>query len=164
MLAPMVTRDADVAVAKPPVLAAVVLFVALRGVTTLATLLVLWPLLGIAATLVFGTSFFAAAVSAELLFTAIFVVTSAVVAARVRRDPVRWQRAAVQVGWVLLADVVLYLGGVLAVAAAGSNLVSWTVLPSIIAGNLVLLWLAVRIVRRARALAPPPEDEVPAAR
>jgi hypothetical protein len=53
---------------------------------------------------------------------------------------------------------------VLAVAAAGSNLVSWTVLPSIIAGNLVLLWLAVRIVRRARALAPPPEDEVPVAR
>lgn len=142
------------AVARPPVLTAVITAVLLRVVTAVATLLVVWPVLGVPVALLFGTPFFAAGVSAELLFGAILTVFGVVAGVRVRRDPVRWHRAAIKAGWVLVVDTAVYLVGVL----AGSGLIGWRILPSIVAGNLVLLWLGVRVVRRGRALIPPPEE------
>jgi hypothetical protein len=141
--------------ARPPVLTAVITAIALRVVTALATLFILWPLLGIPVALLYGTSFLAAGVAAELLLGAVLAVAGVVAGVRVRRDPAFHHRAAIITGWVLTVDTVVYLVGV----AAGAGLVGWRVLPSIVAGNLVLLWLGVRVVRRGRALVPPPERE-----
>ena len=147
--------------ARPPVLGTVVYAILLRLVTAVATLFVLWPVLGVPAALLYGTSFLAAGVALELLLGGLLLVTGLVAGVRVRRDPVFHHRAAITAGWVIVVDTALYLIGV----AVGLGLVGWAVLPSIVGGNAVLIWLGVRIIRRGRALAPPPEtDEEPAAR
>jgi hypothetical protein len=155
--------DAD-APPMPPVIGTTLLTALVRIVTSLATLLIVWPMLGVLVTLLFRdhSEYLAAGVALELVLTSGFVVAGVVIGLRMKKDPQRWYRAAVQFGWFIAVDVVIYLAGVLGAAAVvyGTAGISrnWTLYLAVTSGNVALLWLAVGVIRRARAFAPPPSD------
>jgi hypothetical protein len=141
----------------------VVLAALIRGLSAVLTGFLVWPLLGMVVTALYGTRGFVFGVAMDLLLSGAGLFAGLYIGFRARRDAEGWHRGIRRFGWFLGLDVLLYLLSVLValIAFGGGKLgaQAWGIAAYIVLGNAVLLWLALKIIRYGRALTPPPVEQ-----
>ncbi len=147
----------------PLIFGATILAVLVRGMTSVMTRVIAWPLFGTLVTFLYQTPVFRYGAALEILLSIVLIFVGLLSGFRARRDPAGRYQQILRLGWFLVIDVILYLASIVAAVAlfarGGVNPQLWGLGVYILLGNIALLWLGLRIIGVGRSLKPPPAEK-----